>query len=129
MYQELLPLREQYQLEVEREFTRPWIRIVEVHPSQTLSNLQAELDPGEAAAIALAMELRPKYLIIDERDGTRVAKSHQLNTIGLLGILLLAKAQQQISAVHPYLDRLMQEADFFISSRVYRRVLELAEEI
>lgn len=44
------------------------------------------LDPGESAAIALALELKSP-LMIDERDGREVARSHGLEIIGAIGVL------------------------------------------
>lgn len=45
-----------------------------------------ELDPGELAAISLAVELKAP-LLIDERIGRRIAKEQGLDIIGAVGIL------------------------------------------
>ena len=47
--------------------------------------LAAGLDPGEAQAIALAIELRAAAVLIDEKKGRRIAKSHGLATFGKIG--------------------------------------------
>ncbi len=44
------------------------------------------LDPGESAAIALALEMNSP-LMIDERAGRDVARSHGLLVIGAVGVL------------------------------------------
>ncbi len=48
-----------------------------------------ELDPGEAAAISLALELE-SALLIDERVGRRKAQSLGLRVVGAIGILEIA---------------------------------------
>jgi hypothetical protein len=45
-----------------------------------------------------------------------------------LGVLLAAKGQELISTVRPILDRLISEANFRISSRLYDETLALAGE-
>ena len=49
-----------------------WLRIRE--PSAETSNA-AGLDPGEAQAIALAIEIHADAVLIDEKLGRRIAKS------------------------------------------------------
>ena len=53
--------------------------------------MRLELDPGEAEAIACAMEANARLLLIDERRGRTVAQRLGLATTGLLGVLLLAE--------------------------------------
>jgi len=48
------------------------------------------LDEGETAAIALAEALGADMLLIDERDGSRVAVRKGLRVTGTLGLLDLA---------------------------------------
>lgn len=49
--------------------------------------------------------------------------------MGMLGVLLAAKRQGLIPVIRPILDRLVNEANFRISRRLYDEVLVLAEEI
>jgi predicted nucleic acid-binding protein len=51
----------------------------------------SKLHPGEAAAIALAIEVRADFLLIDEREGTRIATERGLVPLGLVAVLLLAR--------------------------------------
>lgn len=48
------------------------------------------LGPGESEAIALAQQLNAAVLLIDERDGSAVAKQLGLTVAGTLGVLELA---------------------------------------
>lgn len=90
--------------------------------------LRVELDDGEAAAIALAVELKANVLLIDERLGRSVASRFGLNVVGLLGILIEVKQNGLIKAVKPLLDELKTIAGFWISQKLYNRILHTANE-
>lgn len=49
-----------------------------------------KLGPGESAAIALAMDIAADALLIDERDGTGVARRLGIKTVGTLATLAMA---------------------------------------
>ncbi|MBN8248265.1 MAG: DUF3368 domain-containing protein [Verrucomicrobia bacterium] len=86
------------------------------------------LDPGEVAAIELALAIRADALLVDERRGQAVAKRLGLRTIGVLGILLQAKRSGLVPRMVTLLDALEVEAQFWISAELRQRVLELAGE-
>ena len=86
------------------------------------------LDSGEAAALALALEIRADAVLIDERRGYEIAIQLGLRTIGILGILLLAKSRGLIPAVKPILDALQQQAGFWLSESLRKQVLQFAQE-
>lgn len=52
--------------------------------------LRAELDPGEAAAIALARRQNSNLLILDDMAGRRVARLLALTITGTVGVVLAA---------------------------------------
>ena len=81
------------------------------------------LDEGESEAIALAMELRADLLLIDERKARLVARRFGSHHIGIVGMLIEAKQNGLIKAVKPFLDDLMIKAGFWISQKLYNRVL------
>jgi len=105
-----------------------WIETVQITNSQFLNNLSSKIDRGEAEAIVLAIELAPNYLIIDELKGRKIAKAYNINIIGLLGILVLAKKQGLIESVGKYLERLKNEIGFRISKELHNIILKEAGE-
>src|SRR4030042_5640115 len=79
--------------EVQDEFGKKlpeWIIVLEVKDKQKQSEIEKNLDKGEASSIALALEIKDSTLIIDEIKGRRIAKSYNIDIIGTIGILLLA---------------------------------------
>ena len=64
-----------------------WLRIIELKDARVAQTLALELDQGEAAAIALALELSVEHILMDERDGRAKAKALGLQPIGLIGRL------------------------------------------
>ena len=82
----------------------------------------------EAEAIACALEVKAKLLLIDERRGRLVANRLGLSVTGLMGVLLLARKRGLIDSIRPSLDDLRRVAGFWISDALYRRVIEEAGE-
>lgn len=70
----------------------------------------------------LVEELKSHLLIIDERLGTRIAKSRGILTIGLLGILVKAKVDGHVNEIRPLLDQL-QSIGFWIRNELKERIL------
>ena len=90
--------------------------------------LTGEVHMGEAAAIALAVERRADLLLMDELRGRTVAKRFAIPTLGLLGILKLAKHQGLIPALAPLLEKLERQAGFWVGEALRKRVLHEAGE-
>jgi len=86
------------------------------------------LDAGEAAALSLAVEIRADAILVDERRGYEVARQLGLHAIGVLGILLRAKAAGILPQIKPVLDALQRDAGFWISPPLREQALRLAGE-
>lgn len=71
-----------------------WLEIKE--PSSRLPAV-ARLGRGKASAISLATELKADVLLIDERDGARVARAQGLFVTGTLGVLTTASKKRLVS--------------------------------
>jgi hypothetical protein len=90
--------------------------------------LTAELDRGEAEAIALALQEKADWLLIDERVGRRFAQRVGLKVKGTLGILLEGVRRGYIDDLQPLLDILVARGTW-IAPATYAEVLKLAQEI
>lgn len=108
--------------------TFAWIETQQVSDFNQVSVLQADLDPGEAEAIILAMELNAELLLMDERPGRTIALHYGINVSGVLGVLLEAKRKGLISAVKPVMEQLINEVEFRVSSQLYTIILQSAGE-
>ena len=73
-------------------------------PSST-APIDPKLDPGEAAAIALALELRAVAILVDEKKGRRIAMEKGLATLGTITVLELA-AERELLDLPTALDAL-----------------------
>lgn len=111
--------------------TAPGARILATHAASDralVQELSASLHPGEAAAIALAAQTAGAILIMDERDGRRVASRIGLRLTGTVGLLVAAKRRGDVTMIAPLLEQLRTKAKFWISDDVVRRALQLAGE-
>jgi predicted nucleic acid-binding protein len=108
--------------------TLDWIHTRQITDQVLIASLELELDPGEAEAIALTIELQADLLLLDERRGRVVALRLGLKFVGLLGTLIEAKQHGLVPAVKPVLDDLMTKAGFWISRELYDRVVQAAGE-
>lgn len=102
------------------------LRIVEVERSDLFVEIFHELDLGETAAICYAVEHDAHLVLLDERDGRRVARRHGLDMTGVIGILLRGSKTDAVD-LERELDAL-REAGFWISDDLYARVLSEADE-
>jgi len=100
-----------------------WIEIRPVQDITLKEVFKESVDPGEASAIALAMETSNAILIIDDLKGRKLASKMALSFMGTLGLLVKAKEYGVISFVKPYIEKI-QNTDFRISSSLVDLVLE-----
>lgn len=101
----------------------PFVDVCSVEPSSLLELLRAELDPGEAEAIALACESKAKLLLIDEVRGRLLARRVKVNVLGSVGVCVLAKERGLIAAVRPLLEDLRLRGGRWLSDALVREVL------
>lgn len=104
-----------------------WLEVREVSKDDTYRALYAQLDAGEAEAIALALALPGSRLLIDERRGRRCARALGLEIVGTFGLFVEAKRQGLVPAVRPLLGDLL-DAGFRASEALCHRTLALAGE-
>ena len=105
-----------------------WLEVVPAHDVARVTEFQQSVHVGEAEAIALALEIHPDWLLIDDSDGRKLARRCGLPVMGLLGCLLLARKRGLISQVRDLLDRLQNESGFYLHAELRQEVLRLAGE-
>ena len=92
----------------------------------TKNVLKADLDEGEAAAIAQA-DYKQSVLLLDEKKGVRRALRMQLTVIRTLNVLNRLKEAKAIREVKPYYDKLKKQR-FYMTEDVRRQLLAEAGE-
>lgn len=104
-----------------------WLRIqaASVLPPESL--LRRRLGDGEWEALALAIELRADWIILDDLPARRSAQAAGLNVIGTLGTLVAAKRAGLLQSIRPELDALVRTS-FFLSPQLYDELVRLADE-
>jgi|SRR5947209_5544864 len=88
--------------------------------------LKADLDEGEAAAIAQA-DYKKAVLLLDEKDGYERAEVMKLTTVRTVNLLNMLKAAGVISEVKPYYQKL-EDTGFYLKAEVRRQLLAEAGE-
>lgn len=94
-----------------------WL-IIEKPAPELLKPLSILLDPGEAEAIALAMNLPECTVLLDDAQARRVAERFGVNRIGTLGILRRAKKAGLIGAIKPYTVQLQKNGIYIRQSLI-----------
>ena len=101
---------------------------VEVHRIPSNPGLPTYLDDGEREAIALALHLGSKTIVLDELPGRRVAMGLGLDVVGSLGLLVRAKRAGSIRDVRPIMDAMLSWG-LYASDSLYRQILAAADEL
>jgi predicted nucleic acid-binding protein len=114
--------------EIRQAFQDGWIKPQALQADKVAQLLAARLDPGEAEAIALALELSADLILLDERDARTAAEGAGLRVTGILGVLLRAKNDGQIQRIRSEVEALRTQARFFLSARLQEKVFKIAGE-
>ena len=101
-----------------------WIQTQALAQPHLVESIGGHLDHGEAEAIALALEIHQRNILIDDDDGRTIAKRQGLSVIGSVGVLLLARSAGLLTSdnVRVLLDAL-RSAGLNLSDALYRQVL------
>ncbi len=85
------------------------------------------LGRGELEAMSLYKELSADALLIDDHRARVIAEHNQINCIGALGFLLLAKDKGKVRKIGPYIEKL-RDSSIYYGDTLLDRVLNLAGE-
>ncbi|MBK8091338.1 MAG: DUF3368 domain-containing protein [Verrucomicrobiaceae bacterium] len=99
-----------------------WIELrpVTTHAS-VVQVLRVSLDRGEAEAIALAQELQPAMLLIDEKLGREMAQHIGLPITGIVGVLIAVK-RRRLDPDPAGIARQMRENGVWIAERLIQDI-------
>lgn len=104
-----------------------WIKIERVRNQRYQQLLDLYLDPGEASAIAFALDLKNVLLILDDLKGRKEAERLGLTFTGTLGILFKAKKQGFVEELKPFIENL-KIVGFRISKNIEDEILKRSGE-
>ena len=103
-----------------------WLTRADVQPIPPI--IQAwDLGAGETAVLAFALAHPDFVAVLDDRAARRCARSLQRQTVGTVGLLVLAKQRGLIPAVTPRLEQL-QQAGLWLSDSLIESVKQQADE-
>lgn len=100
-----------------------WVEVVDPKNRTLIHFLRKDLHEGESETIALAVEKDPEIVFLDESEARRIARVYGLNITGVIGILIRAKREDMIPSLQEELDKLRDEAGFWIGEDVYIKAL------
>lgn len=115
---------------IKKEFGKglpDWITINSPSDNHYQKILEMVLDPGEASAIALSLEIENSILIIDDLKGRKIADRLKLKYSGTFGLILKAKQIGLLYSVRPVLDKI-RKTDFRFSEGLFEIIMEQAGE-
>lgn len=104
-----------------------WLRVMQVTNRNLVKLLSAEVDRGEAEAIALALEQGASLVLLDDSDAREKARVYQLKITGLVGILLRAKRSGKITSLSETLEAL-RSTGFWLGAGLIDELLREAGE-
>lgn len=105
-----------------------WLQVDKLADESYLRLLLRELDSGEAEVLALAIERAADLVLLDETEARRIAEVYGIAKTGVIGVLIRAKVEGKVIALHPLLDALREPGGFWIADELYGRALQAVGE-
>lgn len=113
----------------EVRFSLPdWIEIRQPVSADEVARLAKLVDPGEASAIALAIETDGSTIILDDLKARKLAVKLGLDLTGTVGVILKAKNDGIISEIRPFILSI-RKTNFRLSKQLEQEALKLAGEV
>jgi len=106
-----------------------WLKLLSAKNLDAVRALNLQLDVGESHAIAVALEIKPDFVLLDEKLARAAAAAMGLTPLGTIGVVLLAKQKGLVQEVRPLFDQLRSRAGFWINEAVYNAALRTAKEL
>lgn len=99
-----------------------WIEARSIRNIEMTTLLEKLIDKGEAEAIVLARELKVT-LLIDDAKARKYAKLLDIEVIGTLGLLKIAKRRGLVRSVKKVINNLLAEG-YYIEDKLVRKILK-----
>jgi len=99
-----------------------WIETRSIRNIEMTTFLEKLIDRGEAEAIVLARELNAT-LLIDDAKARKYAKLLNIEVIGTLGLLKIAKRRGLIRSVRKVINSMLTEG-YYIEDKLIRKILK-----
>jgi len=115
-------------VEMEKAVAAGWM-VKQAAKNETLVvALRQTLDNGEAEAVALATELHPESVLLDDKLARQMARRLGVVVTGTIGVLLRAKQLGLIVELRPLIARLQSEGGYYIDPGLIEKALLAAGE-
>jgi len=85
------------------------------------------LGQGELEAIALYKNMNSDFLLIDDRRAKKFARLNDVNVIGSLGVMILAKDSGLVESIRKDLEKLVSSSLFISQSLIDRVLMSVGE--
>jgi predicted nucleic acid-binding protein len=86
------------------------------------------MDYGESESVILYKELQANYLLIDDKKARSIAENFDVNCIGTIGLLLIAKEKHLINSLNPLFEEFIKNKRFY-STELLNNILIRSGEI
>lgn len=75
--------------------------------------LSSFMDYGESESVILYKEQKASYLVVDDKKARKIAESMNVECVGTLGILTIAKEKKLITELKPLFEQLLKSGRYF----------------
>ncbi|MCX6221086.1 MAG: DUF3368 domain-containing protein [Bacteroidia bacterium] len=94
-----------------------------------LNELTFVMDFGESESLILYKELQADFLLIDDKKARKIAENLDINCIGLIGLLSIAKDKGLIGKLRPIFETFLQNKRFYSVDLLNAILMAKGEEI
>lgn len=84
-----------------------------VRSIQSFNELTLIMDYGESESIILYKEINADFLLIDDKKARKIAENFNINCIGTLGVLSIARTRGWIKELRPLFESLLQNNRYY----------------
>jgi predicted nucleic acid-binding protein len=105
-----------------------WVKVLAPKDINKQRFLETKVDPGEASAIALALEYEQSMIILDDFKARKIAENLGLEITGTIGVLIIAKKRAIIDSIKPFLEKI-RATNFRLSEAIEKQALIEADEV